>query len=124
MIWKDVCNYTKDKALCFGHFQKMFNMALKFYLCLYISKEYLELDESFFDKRIIENMKNADCPMDSIILKRLDKKQRSDGKKYSDIKWSKMDVKDGSYMEVQNAIDNIDKKKYKSRLSFDFKEWN
>ena len=32
-----------------------------------------------------------------------------------------MDVDDGSYVKIQKAIDDTN---YKSRLSFDFKEWN
>lgn len=125
ILFEDIKDVRGDKALCFGHFQKMFNMALKFYLCLYVCKDALGLDTSFFDKEILSNLKNADCPIDSIILNRLDeilvKKEGANRKKYSSVKWSKMDVDDGSYVKIQKAIDDTN---YKSRLSFDFKEWN
>lgn len=124
-LFKKIKEVEGENSLCFGHFQKMFNMALKLYLCLYICKDALELEDSVFDEEILLNMKNADCPVDSIILSRLDQKinetEDSKGKKYSNIKWSKIDLEDGSYAEIQMAIDKMN---YKSRLSFDFKEWN
>lgn len=123
-IFQNIKEKEGNKALCFGHFQKMFNMALKLYLCLYICKDALKLDKSYFDEEILSMLQYADCPVDSIILKQLDKKldeKNVDGrKKHSNIKWSKI-VETDDYKEIQEAIDKLN---YKSRLSFDFKEWN
>lgn len=111
-----------DKQLCFGHFQKMFNMALKLYLCLYMCKVYLDIDDSLFDEEIIENLKNADCPIDSIILGELEKDTST---KYSDIKWSKFGIKGypTDYIEVQEKISKLNDVKGNSKLYYDFIAW-
>lgn len=143
---KDVKDDPKlqNKALCFGHIQKMFNIALKLYLCLYMCREHLELGDLFYAD-IIEALKYADCPIDSIVLNKLDEKKqifedeyREYGKdekgkdlvnkKFSDIKWSQIGNTCNKkstihgYKRVQDAI-----AKYlgegKSNLYFDFTEW-
>ena len=40
---KHIKETSGDKQLCFGHFQKMFNIALKLYLCLYMWQGYLSI---------------------------------------------------------------------------------
>lgn len=52
----------------------MFNIALKLYLCIYLCREFLELGSELFYDDIIKALNYADCPIDSIILKRIDEK--------------------------------------------------
>lgn len=101
-------------ALCFGHFQKMFNIAAKLYLCLYICREYLHLDEELFDEEILMALSHADCPIDSIILKKFPEHQ--------DIKWSRLKEASGKYEEIQASI--AQKSNGNSNLWYDFENWN
>lgn len=137
------------KMLCFGHFQKMFNIASKLYLCIYMCREQLGLKDELFYDDIIEGLEYADCPIDSIVLNKLDEKgkvckyyeaeeYRKYGedekgrtllnKKFSDIVWSKIGGKKENstiegYKNVQRAIEKLIDDEEKSRLYFDFKEW-
>lgn len=114
---------TGDKALCFGHFQKMFNIAIKLYVCLYVCREWLDLDEALFCSKILENLKNADCPVDSIILGNLASK--TDNKEYAAHKWSKY----GTAKQPQSNYENVQVEISKavpdgnSRLYYDFVAW-
>ena len=113
-----------DKKLCFGHFQKLFNIALKLYLCLYMCKDYLEIADGLFDKDIIRNIHKADCPIDSIILDRL--KEDTGNKEYSSYKWSKFGTEafsDELYEKVQENISQLECVKGKSNLYYDFIAW-
>ena len=114
-----------EKRLCFGHFQKMFNIALKMYLCLYMCREYLEIDDSLFEGEIIDNLKNADCPVDSIILNSLSKD--SGKKEYEKMKWSKFGTENhliDQYAQVQHEISEMNCVREKSNLYYDFFSWN
>lgn len=114
-----------DKQLCFGHFQKMFNIAIKVYLCIYMCKYYLGIKSTLFDDDIINNLKNADCPVDSIILNKLSKETTK--KEYTNYKWSKFGTekhKIDQYREVQQEISGLNKQKGKSNLYYDFVSWN
>lgn len=123
-VFKDIKMIEGDKKLCFGHFQKMFNIALKLYVCLYFCRENLGID-GLFNNDIIANISNADCPIDSIILNRLDEKSSDKTVKYSDFKWSQFGTEAHSsveYENVQRAISNFTNGN--SNLLFDFTEWN
>ncbi len=112
--------------LCFGHIQKLFNMALKYYLCLYFCREFLWKSEAyeayFFDKIKKAGLEKADCPVDSIILKEVHMS--------NDVKWSKIgnDIKNNSdkYIKVQNKVKEKLNEMHKvgSNLQFDFEFWN
>ena len=116
-----------NKKLSFGHIQKMFNMAIKLYLCLYICREELDLDDDLFIKVIVDNFDNADCPIDSIILGRLEQiemKRAGLGMtytpKYEGYTWSQLNSND--YRAVQRNIRT--ESDGKSNLWFDFFHWN
>lgn len=122
-LFKPYKELDGNKQLCFGHFQKMFNIAIKFYVCLYICREYLKIEDKLFDPKIIENIRYANCPIDSIILEKLSKET---GQDYTTHKWSKYGTPKHStkkYNDVQNAISRIDKMKGKSNLYYDFYAW-
>lgn len=115
-----------DKTLCFGHIQKMFSMALKLFLCLKICAEQanemnidIGLNIEHFECNF--SFETADCPIDSIIIGRLDKKMQ-------DIKWSKLgqneDHPSNRYIEIQKAINEKKNDNTKSNLCFDFENWN
>lgn len=128
--------------ICFGHIQKLFNMALKTYLCLYMCKDILGIF-SKMGNIINENyMSNADCPIDNVILTtledaiisfpsistRLNKiKQVLKIKKFTDIKWSKIDNK-SVYVNLQDAVSIVKPNTLgyttnSSNLWYDFKVW-
>lgn len=111
--------------LCFGHFQKMFNIALKLYLCLYLCRDDLEISENLFREEIINNIQNADCPIDSIILNKLS--QETENKGYiTDHKWSKYGTEDypiDQYKQVQKTISELKRVQGNSNLYYDFIAW-
>ncbi len=110
-----------EKQVCFGHIQKMFNMAIKMYLCIYMCRAYLPFTHDkaeIFDMEIIDNIVNADCPIDNYVLASLSKPY---------LKWNKLGTDDDAnsidkYKEVQTLI--WKKVWGKSKLSYDFTEWN
>lgn len=65
---------VKEKVL-FGHIQKLFNIAIKYYLCLYMCKDFLDINESLFCGEIVSAFECADCPIDSIILDRFEQQR-------------------------------------------------
>lgn len=103
---------TEDDKICFGHFQKLFNMAIKWLYCFETHREALNLK-----CKIDIDFANADCPIDSKILKQVDKERKTQYSK--ECKWSRLDR--DKYIEIQNEIKKIVKEK--SKLSFDFKNW-
>ncbi len=112
-----------DHPLCFGHFQKMFNIALKLYVCLYVCREQLELEAELFDDEILKNLANADCPVVSIVLKRLSKDTKDP--KFAKQKWSHYGTAESpneEYLGVQQAISDCVGEN--SRLYYDFIAWN
>ena len=112
-----------DHGLCFGHFQKMFNIALKLYVCLYFCRDYLDINEALFDENILNNMQNADCPIDSIILENLACK--TNNKEYASHKWSKYGTAKHPQSNYENVQDEISKvvPEGNSRLYYDFVAW-
>ena len=122
------CNYKETEGkyqLCFGHFQKMFNIALKLYACLYLCRDDLEISENLFEEQIINNIQNADCPIDSIILDKLSEETKN--KEYIlDHKWSKYGTKSypvEKYNKVQKTISELESVQGKSNLYYDFIAW-
>ena len=141
-----------DRALCFGHIQKMFNIAMKVLLCLIISYEeavihgykvILKKDNGTsicltkdallsYEKFKNFSFHTADCPIDSYVLKAIDSQAKNDPKtsvnhpRYSDVVWSKLGSQEPSnnYIEVQKEINNIQSGSGKSNLCFDFENWN
>lgn len=120
-----VTDFGADKTLCFGHIQKMFSMALKLFLCLKICAEQandMGIDIGLNVEHFVCNFsfETADCPIDSIIIGRLDKKMQ-------DIKWSKLgqdeDHPSIDYIKVQKAIREQQNDDTKSNLCFDFENW-
>ncbi len=113
-----------DLMLCFGHFQKMFNIAIKLYVCLYLCRKQLGIKDKMFNEDILNNIKNADCPIDSIILDGLAKD--SGCKEYRNHKWSKYGTDKNStddYKNVQETISQLEDVKGKSNLFYDFIAW-
>lgn len=126
-----------DKALCFGHIQKMFNMAIKLLLCLIISAEQAEhcginvklgvckgkdvyLNGGFISYSTFPYAYDtADCPLDSKILEKIG---------WSDAKWSKFGSNSNyptkDYEDAQQKIEDIQKETGKCNLCFDFENWN
>lgn len=115
----------EDKALCLGHIQKMFNMALKLFLCLKICAEQADcmgidigLNSKLFECKFAFD--TADCPIDSIILDKLNYN--------SEIKWSKLGQDEEhpaeEYKNIQDAISKKPEVAGKSNLFFDFENWN
>lgn len=126
---------SKKNPLCFGHIQKLYNMALKNYICLYCWREELGIRE-FMGKTISEtHLANADCPIDSVILKQLDNisahnqngKHLRKYKKFENIKWSKLGTPsfpEELYCELQNCIKKHMQDSTNSNLFFDFENWS
>ena len=117
------------KEIRFGHIQKMFNIASKFYLCLYLCKDFLEIGDGLFCKEIVSSLETADCPVDSIIIDRLEQKameEKGVGEKhdlmYKDLKWSNLSTDND--IEAYKCLQKAFKAGNKSSLCFDFAEWN
>lgn len=120
--------------LCFGHIQKMFNIAVKLYLCVYMCRGFLNLKEELFDKKILYALENADCPVDSIILDQFEQtkmKEKKAGEKhelfYPTFNWSQIDSDDeiNKYKKIQDDFREESKRDGgNSSLYFDFTHWN
>lgn len=129
----------KDYPLSFGHIQKIINIAIKLYFCLYALKEEIGIDEAHFCKEILHD--KQDCPIDSIILGKLDKKINDEGseeikklrdgcpnKKFAGLVWSGLGRHDSedpkydieNYKKAQKAMRELG---YKNALRFDFDNW-
>lgn len=132
---------VSDKAVCFGHVQKIFNMAMKLLLCLILSAEHAKehkvhvvLDAAEGGEVLLTEgnlltfeefpyaFDTADCPLDSRILKQV----KDDlPKEEHDIVWSKIGHKASAdvYLHVQEAIAKKQGEN-QSNLCFDFEHWN
>lgn len=126
-LFKNVKRLDGERALSFGHMQKMFNMAVKLYLCLYACRDELGLAEELFIKEIVEKFKEAHCPVDSIILGEIDQNEMcslGEGQPYKELsgeyKWSRLNKK--GYDIIQGKI--AEKCNGKSNLFYDFENWN
>ena len=153
---KDVNN--TDYPLCPGHIQKMFAMAMKLLLCLIISAEqpnaknvklgvhngrdiFLGRTAALLVKKFDFNnipfaFDTADCPIDSIILEKIQDKKvtqnptivnHGSNVKFTQIVWSKFGTSKESlsnYSVAQNEIEQIYRRTGKCNLCFDFENWN
>lgn len=117
------------ETICFGHIQKLFNIAVKLYLCLYMCRIYLNIGDGLFYNDIVAALETADCPVDSIILDRFEQKKMKEkgiGKEhellYPDFNWSQIcsDESIDTYKSIQKDFRSAGK----SSLYFDFAEWN
>ena len=126
-------SYYGNKALCFGHVQKIFNMATKLLLCLVISAEQAKsqaiavklgeakngkvvylTDNNWWKGIFDEETFAADCPLDSRILEKIGG---------AATKWSK--IGNGCPIsEYENMQDIIKSKTTGCNLLFDFENWN
>ena len=98
---------NEDSDSLFGCIQKLVNMTLKY---LFVLQEFGYLEKFHYDIPHIDEI-SCDCPIDSIILKSLDR---------ADIKWTSLSSDD--YEEVQGLIDKDEQTK--TRLEYDFKNWS
>lgn len=122
-----------NKALCFGHIQKIFNMATKLLLGLVISAEqadalHIKVKLGTVEKGVIvcltdnnwwkgifdEKNFDADCPLDSRILGKIGD---------SATKWSRIGNGD-PISEYKKMQDIIKSKTTGCNLLFDFENWN
>lgn len=122
--------FTQVKtAVCFGHMQKLFNIAAKMLLCLYLCRTHLGLSDDLFEKNLANALGQADCPIDAIILEQHKQKEMAAtgvGNRYAatlpSITWSELsseqDIED--YKAIQAAFRSKDY----SGLYYDFTEWN
>ena len=96
------------KEVKFGHMQKLFNMAEKNYLCIYLCRNELGLEN------VVKSYKfdTADCPIDGMIIKKIPSAEKS-----ASVTWSKM--KKDQYEKLQKRIQQPGK----SNLYFDFEHW-
>lgn len=121
-IKNKICEIKKE--FTFGRFQKLFNMAVKYYACVCEFKDRLGLGELK-----IFSLCHANCPVDSIIAKKIKKKKNSIDLpiKYKnflkkEITWSTMDYDDHEdYILIQEIIQLFVPEL--PNLAFDFKEW-
>lgn len=118
-LYKNICNCIKqNQALStqklieplykeygnnveFGALQKLVNMSLKYIIVL----------SGFCGLNVTIDEKNCDCPIDSIILSRLE---------ITDIKWTSMNKEE--YVKIQDKI----KEKVENdcgNITYDFKNW-
>lgn len=98
-------------SVTFGNIQKLFNMAMKYYLTITLCAD---APNSFVSKsKLYQNFAfdTADCPIDDKILSKLGK---------SSIKWSQMTCQE--YIGLQTEIAKRLNGK-KSNLCFDFENW-
>lgn len=117
------------ESVCFGHVQKLFNIAVKLYLCLYMCRNYLDIDNELFYNDIVTALETADCPIDSIILDRFEQKKMREigiGKEYEllypDFTWSQ--ISSDETIDTYKSIQKDFRSNGKSSLYFDFAEWN
>ena len=128
----------KDYPLSFGHIQKIFNIAIKLYFCLYALKDEIDIKAPFCEEILHDNQ---DCPIDSIILDKLDKEIDNKGaeeinklrgdcpkKKFAGLVWSGLgrhDPEDRKYKieNYKNAQKAMRELGYKNGLCFDFDNW-
>ena len=108
-----VIDKKEDNHLCFGHFQKLYNMAIKYYLCVYFCSDDLGIKHLMLQKIDLNWLECADCPIDSIICGLLDSK----------LVWSKIESAQciSEYLNLQNRIKS--EVTHKSNLWYDFENW-
>lgn len=98
----------KEGEFTIGLAQKIFNIAVKLYVCIYLFSDVLGV------KNVVKKyaFDEADCPLDGKILGELNKK-------VDEGSWSKLNDKK-EYIDIQNSIQ---KRIQGERLLFDFLKW-
>lgn len=119
VFFKGTKELNGQKGLCFGHFQKLFNLALKLYACVYTFQKALHISVTW-TKIDAQAIINADCPIDSKIINTLIENHNC--KQFSGVKWSKMKSPRDIliYQQMQSVIRSTG---IGSNLLFDFEEW-
>ncbi len=100
----------------FGRFQKLFNMAVKYYVCVYAFRNELGI------KNVLSGyngLKGAHCPIDSNILGKISKEDKKYSK-FTKCKWTQI-TDTAEYAEIQDAIQDIKSGERTSNLAYDFK---
>lgn len=99
----DISKYKEGK-FTIGLAQKIFNIAVKLYVCIYL------FSDVFGVKNVVKKyaFDEADCPLDGKILDKLKRRLREGS-------WSKLNDKD-EYIDIQDSIQG-------DRLLFDFLNW-
>lgn len=144
---------SKKYPLCEGHIQKMFNMAIKLLLCLVMSAEFAETNrltvrlgkdsngnfvnltgKDWWKHIFNEETFDADCPLDSKILDKIQEKRVAPNhiipslkkNNFTNIVWSKLGKGEAlaNYSVAQNEIRQIYSGTGKCNLCFDFENWN
>ena len=112
VLIKNMCNLTKE--LNIGLIQKLVNMSVKYLYAIQNCGVDFELNFNIDEE-------SCDCPLDSKILKHLEK---DTNKKYTS--WTKLEDID-DYIQIQDDIHDVISSdiKYlgKSRLEYDFVNW-
>ncbi len=99
----DISKYKEGK-FTIGLAQKIFNIAVKLYVCIYLFSDVLGV------KNVVKKyaFDEADCPLDGIILNKLNRRVVEGS-------WSKLNDKK-EYIDIQDSIKG-------DRLLFDFLKW-
>ncbi len=99
----DISLYKEGK-FTIGLAQKIFNIAVKLYVCIYLFSDVLGV------KNVVKKyaFDEADCPLDGNILNKLNRRVREGS-------WSKLNDKD-EYIDIQDSIQG-------DRLLYDFLNW-
>ena len=99
----DISKYKEGK-FTIGLAQKIFNIAVKLYVCIYLFSDVLGV------KNVVKKyaFDEADCPLDGKILDELDRRVREGS-------WSKLNDKK-EYIDIQDSIKG-------DRLLYDFLNW-
>lgn len=99
-----------DETIEFGAKQKLANMTLKYIIILN------EFDDEFKKAGKKVDITNCDCPLDSIILSKLNR---------YDVKWTS--ISRNEYEEIQNEITTIlqnNSNDITGNIYYDFENWN
>ena len=102
-----------EQGLSLGILQKIFNIAVKLYYCIYLYRDYLGLDGIVQEY----NFEKADCPIDNHILDTLEKNKNFKAaiKHHNYRPWSRINDKE-TYVLIQSYCGN-------NRLDFDLENW-
>ena len=130
-------NDDPQYSLCFGHYQKLFNMAVKLYCCVYVYRARLGIDDAVLTNY---DFAGADCPIDRHILSAIDREidehpalkttyqelqQEANVKRLQEIPWSKFGKEErfstGVYLKIQKLIKSLNHEN--SGLLYDLEHW-
>lgn len=103
----------ENERLSLGILQKIFNIAVKLYYCIYLYRDFLDLDGIVKEY----NFEKADCPIDNLILDKLEKNKdfKAAIKPHNYRPWSRINDKE-TYVLIQSYCGD-------NRLDFDLENW-